>query len=129
MRSVDSKTLDNAVNEWNFDLALSGHGGMGGDPEILNRIIGEGYTFCSDRYIVNQTLNDLLDQEVAEMNPDRRKQIVKEIQLVYSQQLPSLPLYYPESFWAHNGKVDLYYTKRGIANGIPIPLNKLLFAK
>lgn len=129
MRSVDSKTLDSAVNEWNFDLALSGHGGMGGDPEILNRIIGEGYTFCSDRYIVNQTLNDLLDQEVAEMNPDRRKQIVKEIQLVYSQQLPSLPLYYPESFWAHNGKVDLYYTKRGIANGIPIPLNKLSFVR
>lgn len=129
LRSVDSKTLDSLVGEWNFDLALNSHGGMGGDPEILNRIIGEGYTFNSARYIEDQRLNDLLSQAVSEMDPDKRRELINEIQVVYAQDLPSLPLYYADSYWAHDGKVDMYYTKQGIANGIPIAQNKLAFVK
>lgn len=129
LRSVDSKTLDSLVGEWNFDLALNSHGGMGGDPEILNRIIGEGYTFNSARYIEDQRLNDLLSQAVSEMDPDKRRELINEIQVVYAQDLPSLPLYYADSYWAHDGKVDMYYTKQGIANGIPIAQNKLSFVK
>ena len=129
LRTVDSKTLDSLVGEWNFDLALNSHGGMGGDPEILNRIIGEGYSFNSARYAADQKLNDLLDREVSEMDPDRRKELVDEIQVVYAQNLPALPLYYQDSYWAHDGKADMYYTKRGIANGVPIALNKLSFVK
>jgi len=129
LRSVDSKTLDSLVGEWNFDLALNSHGGMGGDPEILNRIIGEGYTFNSARYIEDQRLNDLLSQAVSEMDPDKRRELIDEIQVVYAQDLPSLPLYYADSYWAHDGKVDMYYTKQGIANGIPIAQNKLSFVK
>jgi peptide/nickel transport system substrate-binding protein len=129
LRSVDSKTLDSLVGEWNFDLALNSHGGMGGDPEILNRIIGEGYTFNSARYIEDQKLNDLLNQEVSEMDPDSRRELIDEVQVVYAQDLPALPLYYADSYWAHDGKVDMYYTKQGIANGIPIAQNKLAFVK
>lgn len=129
LRSVDSKTLDNLVGEWNFDLALNSHGGMSGDPEILNRIIGEGYTFNSARYSANQRLNDLLDEEVSEMDPAKRKELVEEVQQVYAQDLPALPLYYTNSYWAHDGQVNAYYTKRGIANGIPIAQNKLCFVR
>lgn len=127
LRSVDSKTLDSLVGEWSFDLALNSHGGMGGDPEILNRIIGEGYTFNSARYAADQKLNDLLDREVSEMDPEKRKELVAEVQAVYAQDLPALPLYYSNSYWAHDGLVDMYYTKRGVANGIPIAQNKLSF--
>ena len=34
-----------------------------------------------------------------------------------------------DSYWVHDGKVDMYYTKQGVANGIPIALNKLSFVK
>lgn len=129
LRSVDSKTLDSLVGKWNFDLALNSHGGMGGDPEILNRIIGEGYTFNSARYTEDRKLNDLLNQEVSEMNPVLRKELIDEVQKLYAQDLPALPLYYSDSYWAHDGKVDMYYTKQGIANGIPIAQNKLSFVK
>lgn len=129
LRSVDSKTLDSLVGEWNFDLALNSHGGMGGDPEILNRIIGEGYSFNSARYTEDQKLNDLLDQEVSEMDPAKRKELIDEVQVVYAQDLPALPLYYADSYWAHDDKVNMYYTKQGIANGIPIAQNKLSFVK
>ncbi len=129
LRSIDSKTLDSLVGQWNFDLALSGHGGMSGDPEILNRIIGEGYTFNSARYTADQKLNDLLSDEVSEMDPAKRKELVNEVQSIYAQDLPALPLYYSNSYWAHDGKVDMYYTKHGVANGIPMALNKLSFVK
>ncbi len=125
MRSVDSKTLDNAVGEWSFDLALSGHGGMGGDPAILNKVI-TGAGFNSARY-ENDELNDLLKKEISEMDPAKRKELVDEIQMVYARELPALPLYYPTNYWAHDGKVDLFYTKNGVASGVPIPLNKMAF--
>jgi len=39
-----------------------------------------------------------------------------------------LPLYYPDSFVAHDGRVGLYYTWNGISLGIPTALgNKLAF--
>jgi len=129
LRSVDSKTLDSLVEQWEFDLALNSHGGMGGDPEILNRIIGEGYAFNSARYMADQNLNDLLSEEVSTMDPVKRKDLVNEVQAAYAQDLPALPLYYSNSYWAHDGTVDMYYTKQGIANGIPIALNKLSFVK
>ncbi len=74
-------------------------------------------------------LNDLLDREVSENDPKKRKDLIDEIQVVYAQDLPALPLYYANSYWANDGKVDMYYTKQGIANGIPIALNKLCFVK
>ena len=129
LRSVDSKTLDSLVGEWNFDLALNSHGGMGGDPEIINRIIGEGYSFNSARYSSNQKLNDLLNQEVSEIDATKRKELVDEIQVIYAQDLPALPLYYSDSYWSHDGLVDTYYTWHGVANGIPIAVNKLSFVK
>jgi peptide/nickel transport system substrate-binding protein len=102
---------------------------MGGDPEILNRIIGEGYSFNSARYAADERLNDLLNREVSEMDPDKRRELVYEVQAVHAEDLPSLPLYYANSYWAHDGKVDAYYTKQGIANGIPMAQNKLSFVK
>lgn len=129
LRSLDAKTLDSLVGEWNFDLALNSHGGMGADPEILSRIIGEGYSFNSARYSSDEKLNDLLDREVSEMDPGKRKELVNEVQAVYAQDLPALPLYYSDTYWAHDGKVDMYYTKMGVANGIPIAMNKISFVK
>ena len=129
LRSLDSKTRDSLVSEWNFDLALNSHGGMGGDPEILSRLIGEGFSFNSARYFENQELNDLLKQEVSEMDPDRRRELVDEIQVVHAQDLPTLPLYYADSYWAHDDMVNMYYTKRGIAMGTPIAQNKQSFVK
>ncbi len=129
LRSLDSKARDSLVSEWDFDLALNSHGGMGGDPEILSRLIGEGFSFNSARYFENQELNDLLSREVSEMDPDRRKELIDEVQVIHAQDLPTLPLYYADSYWAHDDMVNMYYTKRGIAMGTPIAQNKQSFVK
>ncbi|MEA2015640.1 MAG: ABC transporter substrate-binding protein [Actinomycetota bacterium] len=124
--SYESKTLDSKIENWDFDIAISGHGGLGGDPESLNRvIIGEG--FNSVRYFKNDRLLELLNIQVGEMNMGTRIQMIYEIQEIYAEELPSITLYYPQWYWAHNEKADIFFTEGGIAIGIPIPLNKITF--
>jgi len=126
VRSLEDKTADAKINGWDFQLALSGHGGLGGDPEIFNKnVLGEG--FNSARYYKNETLTALLREQAAIMDSVERARRVAEIQRIYAQELPALTLYYPDSYWVHNGELDLYYTPQGVASGIPIPLNKLSF--
>ncbi|MCL6635849.1 MAG: ABC transporter substrate-binding protein [Peptococcaceae bacterium] len=128
LRSLEPKSLDSRVNEWKFDLALSGHGGMGGDPEILNKVIA-GKGFLSARYYGSEELNGLLKQQLSVMDRERRRELVAGIQEVFAEEMPALPLYYPTWYYAHNGKVNLYYTFQGVGSGVPMPLNKMSFVK
>lgn len=123
--TLEAKTVDAKVLAWQFDLSIYGHGGLY-EPSILPRVItGEG--FNSARYTENETLNQLLDDQLHEMDPDARLGLVYQIQEIYADELPALTLYYPDWFWAHDGSVALYYTEGGIASGVPIPLNKMAF--
>lgn len=124
--SYESKTLDSMIENWNFDLAISGHGGLGGDPESLNSVvIGRG--FNSVRYYENKSLVELMQSQLEEMDDDIRKEMVYGIQEIYADELPSITLYYPKWYWAHNGKAGIFYTEGGVALGIPIPINKIAF--
>ncbi len=124
--SYEAKTLDSKIENWDFDIAISGHGGLGGDPESLNRvIINEG--FNSVRYFENERLIELLNLQVKEMDRAARVQMLYEIQKIYSEELPSITLYYPHWYWAHNENINIFFTEGGIATGIPVPLNKTAF--
>jgi len=124
--SYESKTLDTKVENWDFDLAVSGHGGLGGDPESLNRVvIGGG--FNSVRYFENERMVDLMQSQLKEMDQNIRREMVYEIQEIYAEELPSITLYYPKWYWAHNEKADIFYTEGGVSLGIPIPINKIAF--
>lgn len=123
--TFEAKTVDAKVQSWQFDLSVYGHGGLY-EPSILNRVI-TGKGFNSARYDANEALNQLLAAQLAEMEHERRKALVAEVQEVYAEELPALTLYYPDWYWAHDGSVELYYTKNGIASGVPIPLNKMAF--
>lgn len=126
IRNLEAKTLDNRVAEWQFDLALNGHGGLGGDPEILNKvIIGKG--FNSARYTRDEELNDVLKKQLAATDPAERLKLVGRIQEIHAEALPCLPLYYPTWYYAHSGQVNIYYTFQGVGSGVPIPLNKMSF--
>ncbi len=127
LRSVDAKTLDSLVGEWKFDLALSGHGGLGGDPAILNKVVLDMLSFNSARYNEDSELNDLLEEQLAEMDPTRRRELVDSAQEAIAKDLPALPLYYTDSYWASNDKVSFYYTHGGVGSGVPIALNKMIF--
>lgn len=120
---MESKSLDAKVYAWDFDLSVYGHGGLY-EPSILPKVItGDG--FNSTRYTENETLNNLLEEQMHEMDPDARLLLVQQVEALYAEDLPAITLYHPDSYWAHDGSVDWYYTDGGIASGIPIALNKM----
>jgi peptide/nickel transport system substrate-binding protein len=127
LRSVDAKTLDSLVLAWQFDLTMNSHGGLGGDPAVLNKLVLDQNSFNSARYDEDSKLNDLLESQVEEMDPAKRRELVDSAQELMAQDLPALPLYYADSFWASDNKVSYYYTYGGVGSGVPIALNKMIF--
>ncbi|MFC1926237.1 ABC transporter substrate-binding protein [Chloroflexota bacterium] len=124
---LEGKTVDAKVGAWDFDLSIYGHGGLF-DPSILQRnILGEG--FNSARYSSNTELTQLLKAQLTEMDAQQRKDMVFQIQELYAEDVPALTLYYPKSYWAHDGSLSLYYTMDGVAIGVPIPLNRMCFVQ
>ena len=126
LRSLDGATLDTMVQEWEFDLALLGHGGLGADPDYLRRMTLDA-TLNSVQYHEDDELTSLLEVQQSETDEVDRADMIFEAQELYAEDLPAITLYYPDWYWAHNGEVDLFYTKGGIAIGVPIPLNKISF--
>ena len=127
---LDSAVTDQRILKWNFDLAISGHGGILGDPKILSEMISPHYGADSvncARYEKDETLNSLLEKQMEEMNPEGRKKLVYQIQDLHAKDLPAICLYYPDSYCAYNPKKDVrwFFTKGGIAKGIPIAQNKM----
>ncbi|HWR31871.1 MAG TPA: ABC transporter substrate-binding protein [Negativicutes bacterium] len=128
IRALDAKAIDSRAAEWNFELALTGHGGLGGDPQVLARMI-TGDSFLSARWKSNQELTELLAAQTEALDPEKRKQSIFRVQELYAADMPAIPLYYPTWYYAHNSRVPVYFTFQGIANGIPQPFNKLQFIK
>ena len=52
---------------------------------------------------------------------------MQKIQAIYADELPAISLYYPDSLTAYTPEkgIQWYYTKGGIAIGIPIAQNKM----
>ncbi len=128
--NLEQATTDSKIRNWDFDLAVSGHGGIGGDARILCEMISSKYgagSVNSARYDADPELNRLLEEQMQEMDAGRRKQIVYKIQEVYADLLPAISLYYPDSMAAYNPEkgIKWFYTKGGISKGIPIPQNKM----
>lgn len=126
VRPLDAKAIDSRVADWNFDLALTGHGGIGGDPQVLARMI-TGDSFLSARWGKNLELTTSLAAQTAALDPEKRKHLIFRIQELYSADMPAIPLYYPIWYYAYNNRSTVFFTFQGVANGIPQPFNKLQY--
>ena len=120
---LEGKSLDAKVEAWDFDLSVYGHGGLY-EASILPKVITAA-GFNSARYTNNEELTKLLNDQLHEMDENARLELVKKAEALYAEDMPAITLYHPDSYWAHDGQVDWYYTNGGVASGIPIPLNKM----
>lgn len=128
LRAMDSKSIDSKVLSWDFDLTVNSHGGLIGDPNILALLTTSWEHFNSARYQDNDELTDILEAQVREMDEDERGELIDRAQVLHAEEVPTLALFYPDSFVAHDGVVDLYFTWNGITLGTPTALgNKLAF--
>jgi peptide/nickel transport system substrate-binding protein len=126
LRMTDQTVLDQRVRANAFDLALSGHGGLGADPKIIADVTqGRLAAEFLGGYQPPAPLGRLLEEQLYAGNLDRRQQLVAQIQELLAAELPALPLFYPTHYMAHDGSVPWFFTRGGIAKGIPIFFNKI----
>lgn len=124
-RAAESSVVDSRVREWKFDLAVTGHGGVGGDPEVLNRfMVGQGSPHLNARY-EHAELEELLRAQGREMDEAKRKELVHDLQRIYAEEIPAYTLHHPTWYYAYDDQVDWFFTHDGIGTGTPLPLNKL----
>ncbi len=128
IKQVDVATRLQLLSDGNFQLALTSHIGIGGDPDYLRRWYAgeEANAFAKGSIFKDPQYSKLGDEEVAELDPVKRKAIVFQMQQILAEKLPTLVLYHRSFYWIYNADVFTpMKTWGGLMNGIPFPNNKL----
>ena len=122
VKAMSTKTLDAILKEGNFYIAVSGHGGIA-NPNLLETPNWPGDTYHNDTY------DSIFLEQETEMNHAKRKDLVNQLQETIANDLPVYTLYHPLMWSVYNpDKLDRwFYTLDGVATGIPIEMNKLIF--
>jgi peptide/nickel transport system substrate-binding protein len=129
LASGDPKTRAARLSKFDYQIGLLSHIGVGGDPDFL-RLWYAGHSanaFAQGDLLHDDRFTRLADEQAAEMDPQRRRQLVAQMQQILSDDLPTLPLYHRRFFWIYRpGLWDRWFnTWGGIMNGIPLADNKL----
>lgn len=128
-RALEGSVLDSRIREWNFELAITGHGAVGGDPEMVERfMVGRGTPHLNSRY-EHPELENIIHQQSRETDLEKRKELISEMQQIYAREIPAYTLHHPTWYYAYDEKVDWFFTHDGIATGIPMPLNQRALVK
>lgn len=91
VESVESKTRDNAVNTGEYELLLINSGSMGGDPDYLSSIYGEGAKTIKGWQ--NGEIAALIKQQATEQDEAKRKALIFEIQEKIANEVPMIMLH------------------------------------
>lgn len=97
VEAVEMKTRDARVAGGQYEMAITGHGGWGGDPDYLRQRFapvssGLSVTAGTPGYC-NPQVEELARRQLEEVEPGRRRQAICELQHLLAQDLPELPLY------------------------------------
>jgi len=105
VNSVDPKTRDTRVRNHDYRLAVIGHGGWGHDPEYLAaHFSGRLSTLSSSPSASGLAgfdapgLEKLLDRQQTEVDPDRRREMIEQIQRLAAEEVPEIPLFYTTAY-------------------------------
>lgn len=122
VKTSDWGTIDGYLRSANFDIVISGHGGIA-NPQIMRIPDWPASTYQNSEYDSTYAA-----QEV-EMDLDTRKELVNQLQEMVADDLPVYTLYHPYMWCVYDPKVldTWFYTRDGVSIGIPLELNKLVF--
>lgn len=132
VKQVDPAAFTTAIGENKYDMTITGHIGLSGDPDFLrlwfmgaasNSYAGRGKVFDNNEF---QRLANL---QLTQLNEEERKQTVNEMQKILAEELPTLVLYHRPFYFIHKQEdFDSWFnTYGGIADGIPLWENKAAF--
>jgi peptide/nickel transport system substrate-binding protein len=104
VQSVDGKSRDARVRKNEYQLAITGHGGWGGDPDYLrDRFAGRSKGGISPsasglRGYNNGELSDLLEEQHLALDEQKRRELVFKIQEILAEDVPEIPIYYTTGY-------------------------------
>jgi peptide/nickel transport system substrate-binding protein len=132
LQKVDKATFTTSMGESNYDMAITGHIGVSGDPDFLRRWFTgtENNTFASRGSVLkNEDFHQLAEQQLAISDFGKRKQVVDQIQDLLAEEIPTLAVYHRPFYWVYDASKfnGWFNTWGGIANGIPLWENKAAF--
>ncbi len=128
VQRVDAPTRTQLLAEGNFQLALTSHIGVGGDPDYLRRWYAgeEANAFAQGSIFRNAEYLRLGDEQAATLDPVKRRAIVFRMQEILAEELPTIVLYHRRFYWVYDPVVFTpMETAGGLMNGVPFPNNKL----
>lgn len=130
IQQVDGAAFSAAMGENRYDMAITGHIGLSGDPDFLRLwFLGQASNAVAARGKPwqHEAFQALAVQQMKELDPDKRKAIVDEMQAILAEELPTLVLYHRPFYFFYDA--DVYdgwkNTYGGIADGIPLWDNKV----
>lgn len=121
VKALESKSRDANLKKGDFDLLVSGFGGWGQDADYLRTRysdIATGSTsgvapLASVYGYHNDELNALATREIVELDDEKRKEIVYDMQELLAEDVPTIPLLYTTSYdiWPiskYDGWMNMY---------------------
>ncbi|QKY09826.1 ABC transporter substrate-binding protein [Janthinobacterium lividum] len=126
VRIMDGGILGARMVAADFDLALVSQGSNGDPESMLRQTAGNGA--FSDAFR-RADLLELLQQQVGTVDVAKRRALLDRAQAIYAEELPAFFLYSPQWITAANARLRPWFTPGGIAVGISLPLNKLMFVQ
>ena len=139
LSTVSQSTLNSNIQGGAFQLALSGHGSMGGDPVMLAHFVNPAATLGTTSSVTRQggalwgnaTFDDVFERQLSEMDDVRRRVLVNRLQQILADELPTLPLYYGRMTVAWNPATlnGWFFTFGGAGPSVPTAQNKLVFIR
>lgn len=109
IKPADTKTRDAAVKNGDFQVAIIGHGGWGADANTLKTAFfssSKGGSGSVATNVIpgyeNEDIKALADMQSKELDEQKRKEMVFELQKMIGEDLPMLPVYYTSGYTVYN---------------------------
>ncbi|CAH0319337.1 ABC transporter substrate-binding protein [Peribacillus simplex] len=131
IQTVDSATFSTAMAEGKYDMTITGHIGLSGDPDFLRLwFSGQASNSLAGKGVFdNEEFQELASLQLKQGKEAERKATVDEMQDTLAEELPTLVLYHRPFYYVYDSSVfaGWFNTYGGIADGIPLTDNKAVF--
>ncbi|MDP9355339.1 MAG: hypothetical protein M3R02_08680 [Chloroflexota bacterium] len=128
VQRADAATRNQILAEGDFQMALTTHIGVGGDPDYLRRWYAgeEANAFAQGSIFRNEEYARLGEEQAASLDLETRRANVFRMQEILAEELPTIVLYHRRFYWVYDPAVFTpMETWGGLMNGVPFPNNKL----
>lgn len=132
IKSLDTTAADDAAATGNYEMALIGYGGMGGEADTLRTRYSakvQSKSFNRVQGYNNPAFEELAGRQAVATDPAERKQLLGEMQKILADDVPVISLYLPtrQEIFTKSAFDRWYFTPGGVFGGYPGILNKHVF--